>query len=95
MSWSNWRQILDAAFLVAEGFILFLLLSIHPTGEHGFDAALRVAGQTLLGSLVSVASLVFAVVTRKSSKVQRRFVPLSIFTTVAWGLLFMLASTAV
>jgi hypothetical protein len=68
---------------------------VHPTGERAFDGAVRVAGQTFLGLLTSVAALVFASVTRKTLKMQKWLILTSAITTLGWGFLFVLASDAV
>jgi uncharacterized membrane protein YidH (DUF202 family) len=95
MKSTRWIQVVDALFLLVQGVIFVRLFTVHASGDNGFHSALHVAGQTILGFLVSAAALAFAAFTRKALNLQRWFGLVSLFTTVAWGLLFLLASVAV
>ena len=92
---TRWMQATNAFLLILQTVILVRLFTVHPAGENGFDGAVRVAGQTLVGFLISAVGLTFAVVTRKALKMQRWFALIGLVTTLGWGLLFLLASVAV
>ena len=95
MKVTKWMQATDALLVILQVIVLVRLFTVHPAGEKGFDSALRVAGQTMVGLLISAVALTFAAVTRRALKMQKWFGLVSLFTTLGWGVLFLLASAYV
>jgi hypothetical protein len=92
---ARWIPAVDALLFVLEVVVLVRLFTVHPPGEGGYDGALRVAGQTLIGFFISGLALGFGAATRGALRMQSWFALLSLLTTLGWGFLFLLASVDV
>jgi hypothetical protein len=90
----RWTLSADVLCCVAQVLLLLCIFLVPPSGK-GFDFAVDQFGRALGGFIISVAAMIFALVTKKFWKAQGRFAIAFICTSVAWGLLCLLASVAV
>ncbi len=86
---------LAGSLFICQLWLLYLIFGGRHADKDAFHDSINVAGYTLLGGLVSLATLPVVVVSQRNLRWGSGILVAAVAMVFAWGILFLLASVAV